>query len=104
LAEHCSLCLALPQGGQIQEVQERLADLIGAIEQRTKPEHVRFGLVAYSDHGEEWVTRVSPLSSDRAAIRRAVDEMRASGGGLHPGALTCRFAQGLSLQAMDLKP
>ena len=86
-------------GGQIAQVQRRLTELIGAIEQSplARKDNIRFGLVAYSDHGEPWVTQVSALSADRQQIRGAVDRMRASGGGDGPEAVTDGFHEAARL-------
>ena len=45
---------------------------------------VRFGMVLYRDQGDEYVTDVVPLTGDLAAFRRALEPVRADGGGDDP--------------------
>ncbi|HZU85722.1 MAG TPA: vWA domain-containing protein [Polyangiaceae bacterium] len=42
---------------------------------------VRIGMVAYKDRGDEYVTRVYPMTTDLAAFGREVADVSASGGG-----------------------
>src|SRR5262249_32587260 len=42
---------------------------------------VKIGLVAYRDRGDEYVTRLTPLTADIDAIYARLSELRAAGGG-----------------------
>lgn len=58
---------------------EQVASTLGA-RQLT----VRFGLVEYKDHGDEYVTRLHPMTRDVAGFVQRVSAVRASGGGDTP--------------------
>jgi Mg-chelatase subunit ChlD len=45
---------------------------------------VRIGMVAYKDRGDEYITRVYPLTTDLEGFERAVADIRADGGGDTP--------------------
>ncbi|MBI3929399.1 MAG: VWA domain-containing protein [Armatimonadetes bacterium] len=78
-------------GAYILEVQTRLLEIIAAIRALPLCRQLRLGLVRYRDHppqDQTFVTRVHPLTEDLDAIRRAVLEMHASGGGDGPEAVT----------------
>jgi Mg-chelatase subunit ChlD len=45
---------------------------------------VRIGMVAYKDRGDEYVTRVYPMTTDLASFERKVADVSASGGGDTP--------------------
>lgn len=78
-------------GAHINEVKQRLIELVDAL--RTAPlcRSLRLGLVTYRDHPPEessFVSRVIPLTDDIDTIRRGVDSMHASGGGDGPESVT----------------
>lgn len=78
-------------GSWIGQVQRDLVQLLAQL--RTLPlcRELRVGLVRYCDHPPQdstFVTRVHPLTADVGAIRTAVREMRAAGGGDYPEAVT----------------
>lgn len=70
--------------GQIQSTIVSIADRIDQIKPR--PE-LRFGLVSYRDHGDEYVTRVNDFTSDVNAFRQILLGVSAGGGGDTPEAL-----------------
>src|SRR5439155_23075745 len=45
---------------------------------------VRIGLVEYRDRGDEFVTRVRPLTADVSRLERAIADVQAGGGGDTP--------------------
>ncbi len=78
-------------GPYIQEVQERLLELINVLRSSPLCTELRLGLVTFRDHPPQdatFVTRVLPLTSDWNEISAAVQRMRASGGGDGPEAVT----------------
>lgn len=78
-------------GPYIQEVQERLLELINVLRSSPLCTELRLGLVTFRDHPPQdatFVTRVLPLTSDLNEISVAVQRMRASGGGDGPEAVT----------------
>ncbi|MBU0928384.1 MAG: VWA domain-containing protein [Spirochaetes bacterium] len=60
---------------------------------------VRFGLVLYKDRGDEYVTEVSPFTSDIDAFRAALDPVSADGGGDGPEDLESALDD--AIHAMD---
>ncbi len=49
----------------------------------SKPE-VRFGMVLYKDRGDDYVTKVVPLTGDLEAFQKELENVSASGGGDYP--------------------
>jgi Mg-chelatase subunit ChlD len=78
-------------GPYIMEVQEQLFRLIEALRQSPLCRRLRLGLVTFRDHPPQdnsFVTRVMPLTENVPEISRAVERMRADGGGDGPEAVT----------------
>ena len=48
---------------------------------------LRFALVAYRDHGDEYVTRVYDFTPELATFQKLLSSVRADGGGDEPEAL-----------------
>jgi hypothetical protein len=74
-------------GDEISQIQNTLASIaerIDAIEPR--PE-LRFGLVAYRDRGDDYVTRVYEFTPDVALFQQLLASVRADGGGDTPESL-----------------
>ncbi len=69
---------------QIQRTILNIADRINAISPR--PE-LRFGLVAYRDYGDDYVTRAYDFTPDVAAFQKILKSVNADGGGDEPEAL-----------------
>lgn len=70
--------------GEIREVRERVRQLAAAALEVRRGERVRFGLVAFRDRGDDYVTRVSPLDADLGVSQRFLDSLAAAGGGDGP--------------------
>lgn len=78
-------------GPYIQEVKQRLLDLVDALRASKLCRSLRLGLVSYRDHPPQdrsYTSRVSALTDDIDQIRCAVLELSASGGGDGPEAVT----------------
>ncbi len=74
--------------GSMQSQIDRLKKTLQAIHFQlanlsTQPD-VRFGLVAYKDRGDEYVTQVTPFTGDLEAFQRVIDKLEADGGGDTP--------------------
>lgn len=65
-------------------VQQHFPAICAAWSGGRLPSRVRVGLVAYRDRGEEYETRVFPLSEDLRAVGRALEGLSAEGGGDAP--------------------
>lgn len=78
-------------GPFIDEAKRRLVDLIDALRASPLCRSLRLGLVSYRDHEPQevsYTSRAVPLTSDVDAIRGAVAELSAEGGGDGPEAVT----------------
>ncbi|UQA62535.1 VIT domain-containing protein [Polyangium aurulentum] len=78
-------------GAYIEEVKQRLLEIIDALKSAPLCKSLRIGLVSYRDHPPQdrsFASRVVPLTDDIAAIRAGVERMRASGGGDGPESVT----------------
>ncbi|HQP35426.1 MAG TPA: VIT domain-containing protein [Polyangiaceae bacterium] len=78
-------------GEYIEEVKERLLELVEALRAAPLCRSLRVGLVTYRDHPPQdstFVSRVVPLTDDIAAVQRGVESMAAAGGGDGPEAVT----------------
>lgn len=78
-------------GAYINEVKERLLELVEALRAAPLCRSLRIGLVTYRDHPPEdssFASRVIPLTDDLDTVRRGVDSMVAAGGGDGPESVT----------------
>lgn len=78
-------------GTFIDEAKRRLLELIDALRASPLCRSLRLGLVTYRDHDPQersYASRAIPLTTDAEAIRSAVLELTASGGGDGPEAVT----------------
>ncbi len=69
---------------EIEPVKEKIRELVAEIAAGTPTPDVRFGLVAYRDRGDEYVTRVFPLTRDIDDLVASLDRIQAGGGGDGP--------------------
>ncbi|MEW6756023.1 MAG: vWA domain-containing protein, partial [Candidatus Latescibacterota bacterium] len=74
-------------GDEIDAVKERIREMIAQIAAGEPTPDVRFGIVAYRDRGDEYVTRLYPLTRDIDRIVANLDEIHADGGGDTPESL-----------------
>ncbi|HLM74424.1 MAG TPA: FHA domain-containing protein, partial [Polyangiaceae bacterium] len=91
-------------GPFIEEAKRRLIDLIDAVQASPLCRSLRLGLVSYRDHEPQeasYTSRAVPLTSDAGAIRTAVLELTAAGGGDGPEAVTDGLAD---LVRLDWRP
>ena len=71
-------------GGMIDGAKRRIWGIVNAIMKSPCRPAVRVGLVVYRDRGDEYVTRVLPLTSDLDLVYTTLMEARADGGGDTP--------------------
>ncbi len=74
-------------GDEIGQIQRTIAEIAGRVGQIQPQPRVRYGLVAYRDRGDEYVTRVSDFTGDLGAFRETLLAVRAEGGGDTPESL-----------------
>ena len=71
-------------GGLIDGAKQRIWGIINEVMQKPSKPHVRVGLVAYRDLGDEYVTKVLPLTEDLDKAYTTLMEYKADGGGDEP--------------------
>jgi hypothetical protein len=74
-------------GDEISQIQNTLASIAARIDGIEPRPELRFGLVAYRDRGDEYVTRVYDFTPDVALFQQLLASVRADGGGDTPESL-----------------
>lgn len=74
-------------GDEIEYLKTELLDVIGRAKSRNPELAYRMGTVFYRDHGDEYLTRSSPLSSDMLKTVEFIQNQFAGGGGDYPEAV-----------------
>ncbi|MFC1525434.1 VWA domain-containing protein [Candidatus Latescibacterota bacterium] len=74
-------------GDEIAVVKEKIREMISEIALGSPAPDVRFGLVAYRDREDEYVTRVYPLTRDIDQTIDDLHQIEAGGGGDYPESL-----------------
>ncbi len=69
---------------ELREVQERVEQLAVSLARARADERIRFGIVAYRDRKDDYVTRVSPLTGEVETSRAFLASLSAGGGGDGP--------------------
>ena len=89
-------------GGELQEVQERVRQLAASLAESRPGERLRFGIVAYRDRGDEYVTKTLPLTPDVATANAFLGRLEAGGGGDGPESVVAALAASLREMPWDL--
>jgi Mg-chelatase subunit ChlD len=71
-------------GGLIDGAKQRIWGIVNEVMQTPAKPSVRVGLVAYRDHGDQYVTQVLPLTNDLDKVYTTLMEYHADGGGDGP--------------------
>lgn len=87
--------------GELGEVQDRVRQLATSMTAARDGERLRFGIVAYRDRGDEYVTQPFDLSEDIAAAEAFLGSLRADGGGDGPEAVVAAVAAALWEMSWD---
>jgi hypothetical protein len=74
-------------GDEIGQIQKTLASIAERIDQIEPRPELRFGLVAYRDRGDDYVTRVYDFTPDVTLFQQLLASVRADGGGDTPESL-----------------
>jgi Mg-chelatase subunit ChlD len=83
-------------GGLIEGAKQRVWGIVNEVMQSPAHPAVRVGLVAYRDHGDEYVTKVLPLTSDLDKVYTTLMDYRADGGGDTPEDVRQALADGVA--------
>lgn len=70
--------------GLINASKEKIWSIASSMAQAQPAPEIRIGLVAYRDRGDDYITKIVPLSSDLDAVYAQLLDFRASGGGDGP--------------------
>ncbi len=74
-------------GDELTRIQETIDSIAQRIDSFTPRPSVRFGLVAYRDRGDAYITQSSDFTADVVAFRKELNTLRADGGGDTPESL-----------------
>ena len=83
-------------GGLIDGAKQRIWGIVNEVMQSSAHPNVRVGLVAYRDQGDEYVTRVLPLTSDLDKVYTTLMDYQANGGGDGPEDVRRALADGVA--------
>lgn len=82
-------------GGLIDGAKQRIWGIINEVMQKPSRPRVRVGLVAYRDNGDEYVTRILPITEDLDKAYMTLMDYRADGGGDTPENVRKALADGV---------
>jgi Mg-chelatase subunit ChlD len=82
-------------GGLIDGAKQRIWGIINDVMQKPSKPRVRVGLVAYRDNGDEYVTKVLPITEDLDKVYTTLMDYAASGGGDTPENVRKALAEGV---------
>lgn len=85
-------------GDEIKYLQNELHDIILKIKEKQSGLDIRVGSVFYRDHGDEYLTRKTPLSSDITETVNFIQAQSANGGGDYPEAVDEALYQAIELE------
>jgi uncharacterized protein YegL len=82
-------------GGLIEGAKQRIWGIINDVMQKPSKPRVRVGLVAYRDIGDEYVTKILPITEDLDKAYTTLMDYRAGGGGDTPENVRKALAEGV---------
>lgn len=82
-------------GGLIEGAKQRIWGIINEVMQKPSKPRVRVGLVAYRDNGDEYVTKLLPITEDLDKAYTTLMDYRANGGGDTPENVRKALAEGV---------
>lgn len=82
-------------GGLIEGAKQRIWGVINEVMQAPSKPRVRVGLVAYRDEGDEYVTKVLPITEDLDKVYTTLMSYKADGGGDTPENVRKALAEGV---------
>mgnify|MGYP000853120133 CR=1 FL=1 len=86
-------------GDEIQKLKDTLFSIHHRITSKIRIKTtVRFGMVLYRDFGDEYVTRMEPLTSSIEEFQEKLDKVQAKGGGDKPEELNQAFVEAITKQ------
>ncbi|MBS2025498.1 MAG: VWA domain-containing protein [Deltaproteobacteria bacterium] len=91
-------------GDEIDVVKERIVEITRQVSSGQPRPDVRFGIVAYRDRGDEYITRTYPFTRSIADVQRSLSLITADGGGDEPEAVAEGMYAGVHDLAWDDSP
>ena len=91
-------------GDEIAVIKTKIREMISDIALGEPPPDVRFGIVAYRDRGDEYVTRAYPLTRNIDQIVDDLHAIEATGGGDYPESLNEGLHVALDQMSWDRSP
>lgn len=88
-------------GDELRYLQEEMKDVISRAKDATGGLNIRTGAVVYRDHGDEYITRISRLTSDIKMTQAFIDKQEANGGGDYPEAVPEALMAALNSSGWD---
>ena len=82
-------------GGLIDGAKQRIWGIINEVMQKQSRPRVRVGLIAYRDLGDEYVTKITPITEDLDLVYTNLMAYRADGGGDEPENVRKALAEGV---------
>lgn len=105
IAPRVDLCFVLDvtgsMGDELSQIKATIGEIASRITSLPGSPTVRFGLVAFRDRGDEFVTRTHDFTGDLAVFKQRLDALVASGGGDTPEALNPALNEALTQLAWD---
>lgn len=83
-------------GGLIDGAKQRIWGIVNEVMRTREKPRVRVGLVAYRDNGDEYVTKITPLTEDLDAVYMTLMDFKAEGGGDTPENVRRALSDGLT--------
>ncbi|MDX1630250.1 MAG: vWA domain-containing protein [Thermoanaerobaculia bacterium] len=87
---------------EIREVRQRITQLAGSLADARPGERIRYGIVAYRDRGDDYVTKVLPLTEEVPEAAGFLASLEAGGGGDGPESVVAALAATLEEMPWDL--
>lgn len=88
--------------GELREVQQRVQQLAEALGRAYEGQRLRYGIVAYRDRGDVYVTRLFDLNQDVDAAQGFLSSLSAGGGGDGPESVVAAISVALGRMSWDL--
>lgn len=82
-------------GGLLDGAKQKIWGIVNEVMQRSSNPSVRVGFVAYRDNGDDYVTQITPLTSDLDAFYIKLMELKPGGGGDFPENVQRALAEGV---------
>lgn len=82
-------------GGLIEGAKQRIWGIINEVMQKQSRPRVRVGLVAYRDLGDDYVTKIEPITEDLDKVYTTLMQYQAGGGGDEPENVRKALSEGV---------